>query len=282
MASAAYPPFERQGGELFQLVWPFTSPLRRYASGPPSNRLKTFVLKRLLPKVFPAPPAHLLAELPGGGRIRIEYSDEIALLLLVNGGYEAAELHGLPDIVPRGSTVIDVGANIGMYAIALAGVVGDAGRVLAFEPVPATAARLRDNLALNGYSHVDVLQMAAGGKPGSIEISLANDSAYASAVNVKQQRATGESIRVPTVRLDDVWEERGRPPIAFCKIDVEGGELSVLEGAERLLSASRPTLLLEADEGPELERLTAWLGPRGYRERREPGFLPWNHLFVAR
>lgn len=281
MASAAFPPFVRNGGPMFQLVWPFTSPLRRYASGPPENRLKTFVLKRLLPKIFPAPPAHLLARLPGGGQIRIEYQDEIALLLLVNGGYEAAELHALPTLVPRGSTVIDVGANIGMYAIALAGVVGDTGRVLAFEPVPATARRLRANIDLNGYRHVEVVEMAATDETGSLEISLANDSAYASAVDVKQQRATGETIRVRAVRVDDLWEERGRPRVSFCKIDVEGGELPALQGAERLLADCRPMLLLEADPGPQLDALTAWLEPRGYRERHEPGFLPWNHLFVA-
>jgi FkbM family methyltransferase len=281
MASTAFPPFVRNGGEVFQIVWPLTSPLRRYASGPPATPLKTFLLKRLLPKVFPGPPAHLLAQLPGGGRIRIEYKDEIALLLLVHGGYEAAELHILPTIVPRGSTVIDVGANIGMYAIALAGVVGETGRVLALEPVPATAARLGGNIDMNGYRHIDVVHAAAADQPGTMEICLANDSAYASAVTVKHQRATGETIRVPAVTLDDLWDERGRPMVSFCKIDVEGAELSVLQGAERLLAACRPMLLLEADSGRELDKLNEWLGPRGYRERREPGFLPWNHLFVA-
>jgi FkbM family methyltransferase len=169
-----------------------------------------------------------------------------------------------------------------MYTVALATAVGREGAVLAFEPVPQTSERLRANLSLNELTNVEVVSAAAGASRGIADIRLANDSAYASLVNVKKGRGTGKIISVRIVTLDEVWEERGRPAVSFCKIDVEGAELSVLEGAARMLAACRPALLLEADRGAELDALMSWLRTRGYRERASPGFMPWNHLFVTR
>jgi FkbM family methyltransferase len=277
-------PFVRSGRrfDVFHLLWPLTSPLRHYAIRAPLTRSKNFIIRRLLPAMFPRSPACLIAQVPGGGRVKIDYSEEIALLLLLHGSYEAAEIESLSRFAESGSVVIDVGANIGMYSVALASAVGSAGKVLAFEPVPQTLDKLRRNIALNGLNNIEIVAAAAGEAAGSIDIRLANDSAYASIVQVKQNRATGETLAVPVLTLDEVWEERHRPMISFCKVDVEGAELAVLKGAETMLRTCRPTLLLEGDAGPELDALIAWLASRGYRELRPTGFLPWNHLFVRR
>jgi hypothetical protein len=100
-------------------------------------------------------------------------------------------------------------------------------------------------------------------------------------VRVKNDRETGETLTVPVVTIDQLWNERNQPMISFCKIDVEGAELLVLKGAERVLRACRPALLLEADRGPILESLASWLAERGYRCSHRAGFAPWNHLFVS-
>jgi FkbM family methyltransferase len=230
--------------------------------------------------MLPAPPAGLLALLPGGGKVKIEYSEEIAMHLLLHGAYEAAEIESLPEFAKPGSTVIDVGANIGMYTILLATAVGEAGAVLAFEPIPRTLEKLRSNIALNGLTNVTVIAAAAADTAGVVDIQLASDSAYASLVRVKPTRSTGESLTIPSVTIDQVWAERNRPMISFCKIDVEGAELLVLKGAENVLRACRPTLLLEADAGPFLESMVSWLAARGYKQLHPAGFVPWNHLFV--
>jgi FkbM family methyltransferase len=275
-------PFVRSGPrfDVFGLLWPLTSPLRHYAIRAPLTRGKHFVIRRLLPAMFPRSPACLIAHVPGGGRVKIDYSEEIALLLLLHGSYEAAEIESLATFATAGTVAIDVGANIGMYSVALAGAVGSAGRVLAFEPVPQTLDKLRRNIALNALNNIEVVAAAAGEAAGSIDIRLANDSAYSSVVQVKQNRATGETLAVPVLTLDDVWEERHRPMVSFCKVDVEGAEFAVLKGAETMLRMCRPTLLLEGDAGPQLDALISWLASRGYHEMSPTGFLPWNHLFV--
>src|SRR4029079_9829718 len=99
---------------------------------------------------------------------------------------------------------------------------------------------------------------AAGETASTARILLATDSAYASLVRVKQDRSTGESLTVPVVTIDQLWEERKRPAISFCKIDVEGAELQVLRGAEQVLRACRPALILEADPDQSLEALGVW------------------------
>src|SRR6266853_247372 len=95
-----------------------------------------------------------------------------------------------------------------------------------------TSQRLRANLAMNEMTNVSVVDAAAGRSSGIMDIRLANDSAYASLVSVKQGRATGRTLSVRVVTLDEIWRERRRPAVSFCKIDVEGAELLVLEGAK--------------------------------------------------
>jgi FkbM family methyltransferase len=167
-----------------------------------------------------------------------------------------------------------------MYTVPLANAIGPGGTVLAFEPVPQTLERLRANVALNGLSNVTIVGAAVADAARVAEIRLGNDSAYASLVGVKKDRGTGETLTVPVVTIDQVWEERNRP-ISFCKIDVEGAELLVLKGAEHVVRACRPALLVETDFEPQLDAMVS-LGRRaGYKQLHPPGFKPWNHLFVC-
>ena len=274
-------PFVRYGGplDIFR-VW-LTSPLRRYATRQPPNFLKELLVNKVMPAILPRSSAGVVVTLPGGGRVKMDFSEEIARLLLLHGAYEASEIATVVALAQPGSTTIDVGANVGMYTVALATRIGSTGKVLAFEPVPRTSRRLRANIELNGLENVEVFEAAAGECPGVADLQLANDSAYASMAGVKQGRAIGQHLSVRVTSLDEVWNGRQRPGVSFCKIDVEGAELSVLAGAEEMLATCRPALLLEADPGPELETLASWLKPRRYREQRSADFSPWNHLFVS-
>jgi len=274
-------PFVRYGGplDIFR-VW-LTSPLRRYATRQPPNFLKELIVNKVMPAILPRSSGGVVVTLPGGGRVKMAFSEEIARLLLLHGAYEASEIATVVALAKPGSTTIDVGANVGMYTVALATRIGAAGKVLAFEPVPQTSRRLRANIALNGLANVEVFEAAAGECPGFADLQLANDSAYASIAGVKQGRAIGKRLSVRVTPLDEVWNGHQRPVVSFCKIDVEGAELSVLEGAKEMLAECRPALLLEADPGPELEALASWLNPRNYREQQSADFSPWNHLFVS-
>jgi FkbM family methyltransferase len=133
---------------------------------------------------------------------------------------------------------VDVGANIGLFTLALAKRVEPDGAVWAFEPDPANRALLQENVAANGLGDlVTVSELALTDATGQLFFQPSPTDASASHL------APG-GIRVEAVRLDDLDIEH----VDVMKIDVEGAECSVLRGAAETLSNSRPALLLECAE----------------------------------
>ena len=105
--------------------------------------------------------------------------------------------------------------------------------------------RLRSNLARNGIENVTVIAAAAGASDGEVELTLAADRAFSSIKPLVSYRGAGASRTVPMKRLDTIWTDAGEPAVAFAKIDVEGAELEVIAGSERLLERCRPALVVE-------------------------------------
>jgi FkbM family methyltransferase len=144
---------------------------------------------------------------------------------------EAALKHVRP-----GDTAYDVGAHAGFFTLLLSRLVGVDGRVLAFEPEPANAARLVANVEANGCRNVDVHAVAVS------EVSAtARFTTHASSL----QGSLGErGAAVATTTIDAVVSAGASPP-SLMKIDVEGAEGRVIAGARHAISATRPVLLLE-------------------------------------
>lgn len=196
-------------------------------------------------------------EVPGTRRVRLS---------VVAGNLR---IHRLLDrFVRSGSTVVDVGANIGYNTIRAARLAGAAGRVVAVEPTSDNLAVLRGNVAAAGLTNVRVEPVAAGSASGTRDLfvrgpksavnSLFPQSCYASVTDI---------VRVPVVPLDELVP-RGADVV---KIDVEGAELDVLEGMPRILRTSAPVLIVEWH--PMLQRLAGyaadalpqWLLRRGWQ-----------------
>lgn len=157
------------------------------------------------------------------------------------GTYEPAKQEVVRHLVKPGMNVIDVGANAGFYTLAFASQVGDTGHVWAIEPFAENLQNLIAHVALNGLGNVTVVQAAAAARGG-----MAHFQAHASN---SMGRLTGERtpIVVPTVSLDELCAS-GIPAPDVVKIDVEGGERAVLEGARGLLAARRTTWLVALDD----------------------------------
>lgn len=163
------------------------------------------------------------------------------------GGYEPERQSELVRLIGKGDVVRDVGANVGFYAL-LAGVLaGQEGRVLAFEPVAENVAILRRHLSLNDLeTRVEVVEAAVADKSGIRHFSAG------------EYRATGKldragQIEVRVVSLDEMMAEGRLPRVDVIKIDVEGAELEVLEGAKEVLTRYRPRLVVEL-HNPEMDR----------------------------
>jgi len=257
-------------------AWPFLW-YTRWPGAPKGRRfLGSSVVPRLLPSRGRFEFRHR-----NGTSVELEYADALGSQAFIYGGFEPAEIAALLARLRPGDTAFDVGANIGFHTVALARGVGSTGRVLAVEPVPDNAAALRANLARNGLANVQVFEVAAGATRGEIELELTRDPAFVSAHGAVGGGPAGRRLRVPLEPIDRLWESAGSPAVRVMKIDTEGAEPEGLQGAEKLLRACRPALLLEANDEARRRVLDDWLLPRGYRRTQPPGFEPWNHLYEA-
>jgi len=147
---------------------------------------------------------------------------------LFNPDYNLEELDFLRAHVPAGGVFVDVGANVGTYAMVLARHVGANGKVIAIEPHPVTHARLAFNNTASGHTQVRLVAAAAG--PADGELMIETDGENLGASHIVSQETSGKAIRVPSLRLQRILEEAGASHVDALKIDVEGFEDRVLTG----------------------------------------------------
>lgn len=169
-------------------------------------------------------------------------------------------------LLQPGDTFVDVGANLGDWALPAARLVGRAGRVLAFEPVPHLAAALRKSAWANRFSHLEVHQRALSNRSGQGEFSVERENSGGSRLE-RMADGAGRSFTQVQVEVGTL-DEAAAPlsSLSLVKIDVEGHEAEVLQGASQTLARLRPALHLETGhETPERRRLIAdALGRAGY------------------
>jgi FkbM family methyltransferase len=148
-------------------------------------------------------------------------------------------------LLRAGDGFIDGGANIGVYAMLAASLVGPDGKVVAFEPFPAHAARLRANAAYNGFAQVELRQAALANASGTVSFVTNRDVS-----NRIQTRtdADATTIQVPCTTLDEALADAGN--FLVGKLDLEGSEIAALRGGARLLAVANPPLwILEWNPG---------------------------------
>ncbi len=181
-------------------------------------------------------------------------------------------------LIAPGSRVIDVGANIGVYALPWAAANPDVA-VHCFEPNPAVRERLGRNVALNRLSaRIRLHPEALSDHAGRAELYGTDDM---SSLSKTVQLGSGQDIatQVPLARLDDLFEGQ-EPPISLVKIDVQGHELEVLRGARQLLSQYRPALILEHED--DLFRSAAEASERKTELSRFLSSLGYETLYISR
>jgi FkbM family methyltransferase len=234
----------------------------------PAFRRVDFRGKGRLRRRLPVPAdGERIVSFPGGMRLRLDLRESLQRDFLF-GLYDQRELALMRRFLAPGGDMVDVGAHVGMYAVAAALALCGRGRVLAFEPNPSARRQLEANVALNGCDNVLVrdIAVAAGAGEALLHVPETSDPSFSSLRGGRF--AEGDPLRVQTTTLDREVEAGGLSP-AFVKIDVEGAELDVLAGAETTLRA-RPVLLVEVGDATAraAERQLRALGYDAYEVRR--------------
>ena len=188
----------------------------------------------------------------GGTRVEVTLGNDMSLCLFVAGSFEPNEFAFLDRVTRPGMTFIDIGANEGLFSLFAARKVGAAGRVISAEPSSRERLRFERNLARNRIGNVTVLPCAIGDAAGTARLQIAN-SGHAGhntlgAFTYDDVNAV-DFENVPVETLDALAERLSIGSVDVVKIDVEGSELKVLQGAAGLLRRTRPIMLIEANEG---------------------------------
>ncbi len=182
-------------------------------------------------------------------KIFLHLSNDLSSQLFVEGRYDPNEFYFLNQLLSSGMTVIDMGANEGLYTLFAAKRIGDSGIVLAFEPSLREFQRLQDNLALNPeITNIQTFQVALSNTSGTQVLKVAADdhSGQNTLGDFAYEGIACLSSETVTVRrLDEVLEELAVQSVDVIKIDVEGAEQLVFEGARKTLERDRPLILFE-------------------------------------
>lgn len=202
--------------------------------------------------------------------------------------FEYSTLQLFSKMLKPGDVVIDVGANSGLYSIFYSRLVGEQGRVYAFEPGVDTYSFLTENLALNNCNNVSPYNFALSNKESLVEmvsyhagnIKLQEGDSFKYIREVPAGRTQPGEETMKAFRLDDLEEFNALSRLDVIKIDVEGAELLVLEGSRNTILKHQPVIIFELS-GKWAERfhykpyqVLALLNELGY-EMEEYEFQQW-------
>lgn len=194
------------------------------------------------------------------GRMALERA-YVAYKLLI----EAGPIDRLSGYIRPGTWAIDVGANIGVFTLTFARAAKEGGKVVAIEPEEVNFAALQRRAGTAGLADRIVAHRAvAAERAGELLLEI-------NPHHPGDHKIGSSGIAVPALTLDGLLAGLGTPTVSLIKIDVQGAELRVLQGAAELLARDRPALFVEIDDaalrrqGGSADELMTWLRGRGYR-----------------
>lgn len=211
-------------------------------------------------------------------RMRLDPTRSITKTWFVDGDFEPGMISVMRHLVKPGMTCFDLGANAGYYTLFLAKAVGNTGTVYAFEPTRETHESLVNNLELNRAGNVLAENRAIGDYCGEIAFhegprgyDVYNTvGTLLPSLGPVATRFTTRKVAITT--LDQYCLDRHIQKVDFIKLDIEGGEMAALRGAERVI-ANNPSLSMVLEVSPDLaqacghsaEEILNWLAERSFR-----------------
>ena len=171
--------------------------------------------------------------------------------LIVRGTLEPPVQEALRRLLAPGDVFYDIGANVGFFTLVGGRLVGPAGRVVAFEPVPWCANAVGRNIELNGFEHAEIRAEAVGAADGSARLFVVGEASWSHLESTGRHADVREEIDVAVVSIDSLVAAGTIPPPDVMKIDTEGAELQAIEGARATIAAHRPAIVCELHDTNE-------------------------------
>lgn len=168
--------------------------------------------------------------------------------------YESETSNFLGNVLQTGDTFIDIGAHVGYFSMLASAIVGETGRVYAFEPERSNFDHLVEHIALNGVGNVIPMHMAVGAAPAVADffVNADNDGGHAlwevgrHPFNERSRQGVPNTRKVPVTSLDYLFAHQDMRSLKAIKIDAEGAELAILIGARKLF-AKHPVPFIVAE-----------------------------------
>lgn len=166
------------------------------------------------------------------------------LTIPLTGYFENKETTFLKSKIKKDSVIFDIGANFGWYSVHFSKFVGLNGQIHCFEPVQEAFSELEENVKINDCSNVVLNNTAIGKENGKLTLYVSDKLGTA----FTSEHGEGKKIETNLLKLDYYFADKNLTKIDLIKADVEGGELNVLYGAERILDEFHPALFIEVQE----------------------------------
>jgi FkbM family methyltransferase len=216
-----------------------------------------------------------------GINYELDLNETIDAAIYYEGCFEPYTTEAIRRLCKPGTIVVDVGANVGCHTLRFAQLVGPRGRVVAFEPMSQAFARLKKNVELNVFGNIMLERMALSNhsRQGQ-KIRMACSWPLYGVDDVHRHPLTRGRVAtdiVDFVTLDEYVRAKDVARIDLIKVDVEGHEFKVLQGAVETLRAFRPVIIMElgisllAEAGDSLEAVVSFLSALGYAFYAERG-----------
>jgi FkbM family methyltransferase len=215
----------------------------------PGRRLREAAQRNVSRPLLTRMVTELDVRVPEGFRVRVETTEAIGRALAVTGSWEPHVADAFHRLLAPGAVVIDIGANIGYHTLLAAKLVGASGHVYAIEPGAGAFSALTANVALNDFSNVTALPIAAG---AAEQEATLDDRPWGQSLHSfvrregesREQRVAGTRVLVRPVAA--VVRPEHIAPLRLVKIDVEGYDVEVLQGLLPLFEAgARPAVVIE-------------------------------------
>ena len=187
-----------------------------------------------------------IAEYDDTLKIKLNIDEWIQQQIFLFGYFDQPGINFIKKNLKKDHVFIDAGANIGAYSLVASKIVGDQGKVIAFEPVKNTFDHIQENISLNNLKNIDLNKTALGEKKERITIYSGDDSNTGNSSIIKNEASHSASEEIQCINFDEEFSDLER--IDFLKIDIEGAEYYALKGMIKSLEKFKPTILIEISD----------------------------------